>query len=177
MSGNKLDNGKLRYHLIPPLPLRELARVYSYGAALPAYGPWNWHKGLAYSRLYDATQRHMEAFRSGERYSEHEFSGSNCHHLAHAIFGLMCLLQFDLEGRDDLDDLRLPERTECPIGDLRSSPPSSDKTQAQECEKYEVPDHLKPNYDQAAVAAKWRETFSSMISDPETIERMVERLR
>jgi hypothetical protein len=34
-----------------------------------------------------------------------------------------------------------------------------------------------PDYDQEAVAAKWRETFSTMISDSETIERMVERMR
>lgn len=181
MSANKLDSGKLQYHLIPPLPLRELARVFSYGAALPAYGPWNWHKGLKYSRLYDATQRHMEAFRSGERYSEHEFSGSNCHHLAHAIFGLMCLLQFDLEGREELDDLRLPERTYCPSS-IDSAQYSSDKTQAHACEKYSIPDHVKPipkipDYDQETVAAKWRETFSTMISDSETIERMVERMR
>jgi hypothetical protein len=116
----------------------------------------------------------MEAFRSGESFSEHEFSGSNCHHLAHAIFGLMCLLQFDLEGRSDLDDLRLPKR---PISEADRSLRSVEHTQAHTCEKYEIPDHLKPNYDQAAVAARWRETFSTMISDPETIESLVERLR
>ena len=110
--GNKLDSGKLQYHLIPASALAEVARVFTYGASLPAYGPWNWYKGLKYSRLYDATQRHLEAFRSGETHSEHEVAGEPCHHLAHAIFGLLCILQFDLEGRNRLNDLQPPELTE-----------------------------------------------------------------
>lgn len=60
----KNDEGKLRYDLIPPEPLRELARVYTIGAK--KYADNNWKNGLARHRVEAALMRHFEAFRSGE---------------------------------------------------------------------------------------------------------------
>jgi hypothetical protein len=100
----KDDQDKIRYTLLPPRALREVARIYTFGAS--HYGPWNWHRGLKYSRLLDAAQRHIEEFRLGEKFSEHTQGGKPIHHLASAIFSLLAILEFELEGRDgDLNDL------------------------------------------------------------------------
>ena len=62
--GRKDDSGKLRFDLIPPHALEELAKVYSIGAS--KYEPYNWLKGLNWSRVYAAMQRHLHAWRLGE---------------------------------------------------------------------------------------------------------------
>lgn len=63
MSGEKKDEGKLRYDLIPAHPLQELAYVYTIGAK--KYGDNNWRSGIAYSRIIAALMRHLEAWRMG----------------------------------------------------------------------------------------------------------------
>ena len=67
-AGRKDDTGKHRYDLIPPGPLDELARAYTIGAA--KYGDRNWERGIAFSRLFAALQRHAWAFWSGEDESD-----------------------------------------------------------------------------------------------------------
>jgi hypothetical protein len=108
-SARKDDQDKIRYTLLPPRALREVARVYTFGAS--HYGPWNWHRGLKYSRLLDAAQRHIEEFRLGSKFSEHSQGGKPIHHLASAIFSLFSMLEFELEGREELNDLA-PEMTQ-----------------------------------------------------------------
>lgn len=81
-----------RYSLIPTDPLAELARVYGYGA--DKYEPNNWRKGYAYSLSLDALYRHIAAFRSGEAIDPE----SGRHHLGHAAFHLMTLMEFDRLG-------------------------------------------------------------------------------
>jgi len=61
--GYKRDEGKLRYDLIPPIPLAALAHVYTMGAG--KYTDHNWRKGMAWSRVIGAMMRHIEAFRQG----------------------------------------------------------------------------------------------------------------
>jgi hypothetical protein len=61
--GKKNDAGKLRYDLIPPGPLAELAKVYTLGAA--KYGDENWKLGIEKHRLVAAMMRHVEAYRAG----------------------------------------------------------------------------------------------------------------
>ena len=63
MSGEKRDEGKLRYDLIPAHHLQELAYVYTIGAK--KYGDNNWRSGIAYSRIVAALMRHLEAWRAG----------------------------------------------------------------------------------------------------------------
>ena len=48
--GLKHDQGKLRFDLIPPEALIELAKVLTYGAS--KYNDRNWEFGMAYGRLY-----------------------------------------------------------------------------------------------------------------------------
>lgn len=96
--GNKFNSGKPRMSLIPGIALRAVAMVYNYGEI--KYAAWNWAKGIPFSELIDATERHISYFKDGENLDRE----SNLHHLAHACFGLLCILYFMSIGRSDLDD-------------------------------------------------------------------------
>lgn len=85
------------YSLLPAGPLAEVARVYGYGAT--KYSPNNWRKGYPWSWSLDALLRHIEAFRGGESVDPE----SGRHHLAHAVFHLLALMEFEVRalGEDD----------------------------------------------------------------------------
>jgi hypothetical protein len=88
--GIKHDTGKLRYGLLPPQPLRQIVKVFSFGAK--KYGDYNWsHVDNGISRYTDALLRHIEAWRSGEKYDPE----TGFHHLAHAGANILFLLFFD----------------------------------------------------------------------------------
>jgi hypothetical protein len=86
-----------RYDLIPVEPLREVARVFGKGAT--KYWDRNWEKGYDWSLSYASLQRHVNAFWSGEDIDP----SSKCHHLAHAVFHCMALMEWDYThpGLDD----------------------------------------------------------------------------
>jgi hypothetical protein len=73
-----------------------LARVLTFGAK--KYAAHNWRKGIVYSRLFDALQRHLWAWWSGEEIDPE--SGES--HLDHAACCLMFLRELSL--RPELDD-------------------------------------------------------------------------
>jgi len=85
--GNKYDDGKVRYDLIPPYVLNQIAQVFTYGAN--KYDPHNWEKGIRWSRLIGAIYRHIEAFRNGEEIDPE----SGLPHLSHALTELVMLAQ------------------------------------------------------------------------------------
>jgi hypothetical protein len=88
-----------RFSLIPVEPLREIARVYAFGAE--KYDDDNWRKGYEWSLSYDALQRHITEFWMGEQIDEQ----SGLHHLAHAAFHLNALMVFSLDRQyEDFDD-------------------------------------------------------------------------
>ena len=92
-TGNKYDQGKPRFSLVPQKAMGEFVAVLTFGAE--KYGDHNWKMvdGLQ-TRYFDALHRHLAAFRSGEvRDNE-----SGKHHLAHAMCCLAFMLQNDLEG-------------------------------------------------------------------------------
>lgn len=60
----KFDQGKLRYDLIPPDALEAEAEVYTIGAH--KYGDNNYLKGMNWSRVIAALQRHLKAWEKGE---------------------------------------------------------------------------------------------------------------
>lgn len=83
----KHDSGKLRYDLIPPRPLKSLARVLSYGAE--KYAPNSWQNLDDFkNRYYAALMRHLEAWRLGENFDPE----SHLYHLEHAFCNLMFLV-------------------------------------------------------------------------------------
>ena len=95
--GTKLDEGKLRYDLIPPSTLHALAQILTFGAA--KYGPRNWEEGLAWGRTFGALMRHLWAWWGGED-ADPETGKS---HLWHAQCNLSFLIEFE-QKFPELDD-------------------------------------------------------------------------
>jgi len=94
MEGQKHDQGKPRYSLIPPKGMEEFVKVLTYGAE--KYDDHNWKKVPdLQSRYYDALQRHVAAYRAGELVD----GESGLPHLAHA----MCCVAFMME--DSLNEM------------------------------------------------------------------------
>lgn len=99
--GKKNDAGKLMYELIPVLPLRELARVYTIGAG--KYDPDNWRKGLKWRRVMGALERHYQAFKDGESIDPQDGQ----HHLASVAWCAFALMQYE-KDHPELDDRYVP---------------------------------------------------------------------
>jgi hypothetical protein len=99
MRGTKHDTGteKLRYDLIPAAPLAQLAHVYTLGAA--KYEDWNWQKGLAWSRVYAALMRHLQAWWMGAEIDPDDGQS----HLSSVAWCAFTLMAFERE-RPEYDD-------------------------------------------------------------------------
>jgi hypothetical protein len=107
-----LDN-KLRFDLIPVLPMVEVAKVFSMGAK--KYGDWNWLKGLQWMRCYGAIMRHLSMWVLGE--TNDRESGIN--HLAHAVVNLLFLLEYqqihpEMDNRPVKQNLNVQQCFEMP---------------------------------------------------------------
>lgn len=89
----KFDEGKLRLSLIPRSLFIALGTVLTYGAR--KYEPYNWAKGTDWSRLYDATLRHLTAWWDGE--DKDPESGYS--HLWHALTNICFLIVYVAHGR------------------------------------------------------------------------------
>lgn len=98
VGGHKADEGKLRYDLVPVDGLRELVRVLTFGAS--KYAPYNWAKGMDYSRCYAAAHRHLNSYWEGE---DNDKETGICH-LAHALCCIFFLLCYHLRGMNAFDD-------------------------------------------------------------------------
>lgn len=96
--GRKDDDGKNRFDLLPPDALSEVVRVYTFGAG--KYGDRNWEQGLRWGRVFAAICRHLFSWWRGEDHDPE--TGIN--HLAHAAWGCLTLLAYDLRGMDGFDD-------------------------------------------------------------------------
>lgn len=104
-TGSKRDTreGKGRFDLIPPGPLRRLAGVYERGAV--KYGDRNWEKGQPLMRFLDSALRHINEVKAGEPEEDHAA------HAAWNLFAFMHTLSEIEAGRlpKDLDDRPPPE--------------------------------------------------------------------
>lgn len=98
--GTKFDDGKLPLDLWSPYALEETAKVLAFGAK--KYEPYNWAKGIKYSRVFSALLRHLWAFWRKEKLDPE----TGIHHLAHAMCCLMFLLHYEMNRRKyhDYDD-------------------------------------------------------------------------
>lgn len=95
--GVKHDEGKLPEHLISPFAHNRLLKVLQFGAG--KYAERNWEKGMAWSRVYAAAERHLHSWWKGETHDkETGFS-----HLAHALTCLHFLNHYESTrtGTDD----------------------------------------------------------------------------
>ena len=95
--GAKYDEGKLKWHLLPP-SMRYVVETYTSGCT--KYSDYNWRRGIAFSRLFSAMLRHAWAFWwGGDRDPE---NGQK--HLASVVFYALAMMQYGDEDRTDLDD-------------------------------------------------------------------------
>lgn len=93
----KFDQNKDPLSLIPRDALIAVSRVLAYGAR--KYDPQNWRKGMNWSRLIDATLRHLTAWNEGVEVD----SESGLSHLAHAMCNIAFLITYQARGlgKDD----------------------------------------------------------------------------
>lgn len=90
----KYDQGKTKFSLLPWDAVREVADVFTRGAQ--KYEERNWEKGLAWSRIFDSTQRHLsDWFQHG---MTHDPDGTGLRNLAQAAWGCLVLLAYELRG-------------------------------------------------------------------------------
>jgi hypothetical protein len=90
LEGRKYDSDKPEYGLIPPFALEELAHVLTIGAKKYARENWR-YVPEAERRYYDALQRHLWAWKRGERFDPE----TGRHHLGHAAACLFFLYEHD----------------------------------------------------------------------------------
>lgn len=87
LEGLKHDSGKPDFSLISSLALTYLAKVLTFGAS--KYSAHNWRKGIPFSKILAACDRHLQAIKIGEDY-DYE---TGLPHAAH----LMCECMFLVE--------------------------------------------------------------------------------
>jgi hypothetical protein len=90
LGGSKLDQGKLRWSLLPMVPVEQVLGVLEYGAAKYSVDNWQRVEG-ARTRYYDAALRHLMRWWAGETVDPE----SGLPHLAHAACCLLFLLWFE----------------------------------------------------------------------------------
>jgi hypothetical protein len=96
-AGVKHDNAKDPWHLAPWDAFCAIVKVLAFGAT--KYAPRNWERGMDWSRVYAALQRHLTAWWMGEcRDAETGMS-----HLWHAGCCVCFLISYEIRGigRDD----------------------------------------------------------------------------
>lgn len=98
-TGAKRDTqeGKPRYDLIPPQPLKRLAELYARGAE--KYDDHNWTKGMPTSRFLASLERHLQDYKAGKVDEDH---------LAAVIFNAMGIMYFEGTSHDDKHDWSVP---------------------------------------------------------------------
>lgn len=108
----KFDNGKLPMDLLDPEWMEGVAQVLQFGAQ--KYAAHNWRKGMEWSRLYAAIQRHLNAFAKGWEYDDE----TGLSHLLHASCGLMFLYEMQ-RYRRDLNDMYWADKSKAELKPLR----------------------------------------------------------
>lgn len=95
--GRKDDLDKLRYDLIPPYALEELARVYTIGAK--KYGDRNWEKGMRWGRIFRALLSHAWKWFRGEKHDQEDGQ----HHLSSVAWCAFSLMEYERRGLGEDD--------------------------------------------------------------------------
>lgn len=90
----KYDDDKPQMHFLPPAAIVETAKVFTFGAK--KYAAYNYRngKGLDWTRVADAAQRHLQAWMGGEDLDPE----TGLSHLAHMT--CCSLMLMDLQKRN-----------------------------------------------------------------------------
>ncbi len=98
-TGMKFDTGKPMMDLVRPEFTEGVAKVLTFGAQ--KYEAHNWAKGIQYSRIVAALDRHMNEIKKGNWYD----AESGLPHIDHVGCCVMFLSCFMKWNRTDLNDL------------------------------------------------------------------------
>lgn len=90
--GVKADQDKLPLHLIPPELIFSLGKVLQFGAN--KYAERNWERGMSWSRVFSALQRHLWAWQAGEPCDQE----TGFSHLEHAACCIAFLVTYEQRG-------------------------------------------------------------------------------
>lgn len=97
LTAAKADQGKPCMSLLPFDVLREVTKVFDYGAH--KYAAYNWTKGMRYTRLIDAELRHLTSWLNGQDLDDE----SGLPHLDHMLCCLLMLRGMVLRGTGEDD--------------------------------------------------------------------------
>ena len=100
MAGDKHDEGKIRFDLLPDDALTLIAEVLTQGAS--EYGDHNWEEGISASRLESAARRHMTRWKLGQT----KDPKSKLSHLVHAACDLLMMVALENRAEPGFDDRR-----------------------------------------------------------------------
>lgn len=98
MSGKKLDDGKVRYELVPPEFVHGTAVILTFGGL--KYAPRNWEQGISWGRCFGALMGHLWKWWWGQD----KDAETGCSHLWHAACELAFLISFEARGMREFDD-------------------------------------------------------------------------
>lgn len=91
---NDRKDGKLMWELLPLTIIKEVVKVYTFGAK--KYAPNSWQNlENGYERYKAAMLRHLVAFEEGETHDPE----SGIHHLAHLIWNGIAMLWIVTRGK------------------------------------------------------------------------------
>lgn len=95
--GLKYDTDKLRWDLLDLKLIKEIVKVYSFGAKKYTDNSWQQVEN-AKERYYAAMMRHLEAYRAGEKKDPE----SGLLHTSHIGWNALALIHFDLQEENEL---------------------------------------------------------------------------
>lgn len=98
-TGMKFDTGKPMMDLVRPEFTEGVAKVLTFGAQ--KYAAHNWAKGIQYSRIVAALDRHLNEIKKGNWYDE-ESGLPHIDHVGCCVMFLSCFMKWN---RTDLNDL------------------------------------------------------------------------
>lgn len=110
--GAKYDQGKARMELLPPELMFAVADILTFGAK--KYEDRNWEKGMKWSRVYGALQRHLWAWWAGKGPTTKSFlfgdldSETGKSHLWHAGCCIAFLIAYEEREMTEFDDRYKP---------------------------------------------------------------------
>lgn len=93
------QEGKPRYDLVPPQPMKRVADLYARGAE--KYGENNWTKGQPTSRYMASLERHFQQYKAGDTDEDH---------LAAVVFNAFGVMFFEDTKWDDRFDWNQHEK-------------------------------------------------------------------
>ena len=86
--GERKNDGKVRFDLLPPFATKQGAMVYTIGSQ--KYADRNWERGMKWSKVLASLKRHLSAFESGEDFDKE----TGLLHMAHLKTNAEFLLEY-----------------------------------------------------------------------------------